>query len=152
MAAQFVVTTGKVTPTATSTKSLWLLNPVTNEARITQIEISMDASGVASGLEFDLYKVTTLGSPAGTTGTENNLNPTQQAATTTSLTTLTTEPTTKAVFASWYLQPVGGLLVIQFPLGREPVLAQAGARWGLQYITTAGSGTPDIISNVYFEE
>jgi hypothetical protein len=149
--ADFVMTTGKITLTAAATKSLWLLNPVTNQASLIQIDVSMDASSVVAGVQLDLYIVTTIGSAAGTTGTVNKINSTTQAATTTGLTNLTVEPTAVNVLASWYLQPVGGLYTIQFPLGREPLLTAAGARWGFRAITPA-SVSPDVISNVWWEE
>ena len=150
MGAQFSVTTGKLTLTTGATKSLWLLNPVTNRAVITEISISMDASAAAPGVQFDLYRVNSLGSAAGTAGTENPLDPASQAATTTSLTALSTEPTSVFVLDSWYLQPLGGLIVVQYPLGREPVAAAAGSRVGLRY--TTGAETPDCVATVWLEE
>lgn len=149
--ADYVVTTGKITATASSTKSLWLLNPVTNQASIIGIDVSMDGSAAAASVQFDLYVVTTIGSAAGTTATVNKMNPGVPAASTTGLTALSTEPTTVVVLASWYVTPFGGLFPYQLPLGREFVMAGAGSRWGFRYITASGV-TPDIISNVYFEE
>ena len=150
MGAQFSVTTGKLTLTTGATKSLILLNPVTNRFVITQISVSMDATAAAAGVQFDLYRVNSLGSPAGTAGVENVLDPATQAATTTGLTALSTEPTTVFVLDSWYLQPLGGLLVVQYPLGREPVGAAAGSRVGLRYTTAAE--TPDCVATIWFEE
>ena len=151
MAAQFATTTGKLTLTAAATKSLILLNPVTNRMVITEISLSLDASAAAAGVQFDLYRVTTVGSAAGTTGTQSALDPATQSATTTSLTALSTEPTTVVVLDSWYIQPLGGLILIQYPLGREPVGAAAGSRLGIRY-TTAASVTPDCLATVWFEE
>jgi|SRR5580700_1806507 hypothetical protein len=148
---QFSVTTGKLTLTAAATKSLWLLNPVTNKFRLTYLNVSLDASAAAAAVQIDIYRVVTIGSAAGTAGSENPLDPSSQAATTTSLTALSTEPTTVTVLDSWYVQPLGGLLVIQNPLGREYVAAAAGARIGLRYTTAAGV-TPDCLATVYFEE
>lgn len=149
--ADYVITTGKITATASATKSLWLLNPVTNQVSIIGIDISLDGSTAAASVQFDLYTVTTIGSAAGATGVVNKMNPGIPAATTTALTALTTEPTTVVVLASWYVTPFGGLFPYQLPLGREFVMAGAGVRWGLRW-TTASGVTPDIISNVYIEE
>jgi hypothetical protein len=151
MGAQFSTTAGAVTLTAAATKSLILLNPVTNRALITEISISMNASAAATGPQFDLYRVVTIGSAAGTAGTQNPLDPATQVATTTSLTSLTTEPTTVVVLDSWDIQELGGLILIQYPLGREPVLAAAGARVGIRY-TTAAATTPSCVSTIWFEE
>jgi hypothetical protein len=151
MGAQFSTTAGAVTLTASATKSLILLNPVTNRAVITEISISLNGSAAGTAVEFDLYRVVTIGSAAGTTGTQNALDPATQVATTTSLTSLTTEPTTVVVLDSWDVQELGGLIVIQYPLGREPVLAAAGARVGIRYVTAA-STTPSCVSTIWFEE
>lgn len=151
MSANYVLTTGKLTLTAAATKSLWLLDPVTNKAAVFQVDVSLDASALAAGVQFDLYRVTSLGTPAGTTTTPLQLNPTDPTPTTTALTALTTEPTTVEVLASWYVQPVGGILPLQLPLGREVILAGAGARVGLRY-TTAASVSPDCLANVWWEE
>ena len=151
MGAQYSVTTGAVTLTAASTKSLILLNPVTNRAVVTEVSISLNGSAAGTAVQFDLYRTNTLGTPAGTTGTENVLDPATQAATTTSLTALSTEPTSVFVLDSWEVQELGGLIVIQYPLGREPVLAAAGARVGIRY-TTAAATTPVCVCTVWFEE
>lgn len=151
MGAQFSVNTGKITLTASATKSLILLDPVTNQFVLTEISVSLDASAAAAGVQIDLYRTNTLGTPAGTTAVLNKLDPNSQAATTTGLTALTTEPTSIFILDSWYLQPLGGLIVVQYPLGREPLAAAAGARLGLQYATPA-SVTPDCVATVWFEE
>lgn len=151
MAASFDIPSGKITLTAAATKSLLLLNPVTNEAKITEISVSLDAAAAAAGVAIDLYIVTSIGSPAGTSVTPGNINPTQQAATTTALAALSAEPTTVVVRKTWAIQPIGGLMVYQLPLGREYTLAAAGARWGLRY-TTAAAVTPDCWATITIEE
>ena len=150
--SDFVITSGKVTLTTAATKSLWLLNPVTNNCKITSISISMDASSLVQGVQFDLCRATTLGTPAGTTGTVVNTDDRDAVtATTTALVALTTEPTTYAVIESWGIQPVAGLMVYQLPLGQEYVLKGGGTRWGLRY-TTASGVTPDCWANVHIQE
>lgn len=151
MGAQYSVTVAPAALTASATKSLILLNPATNRAVITLVSISLNGSAAGTAVQFDLYRVVTIGSAAGATGTENLLDPATQAATTTSLTTLTTEPTTVAVLDTWEVQELGGLIWCQYPLGREPVLAAAGARVGLRY-TTASATTPTCASTIWFEE
>lgn len=151
MAASFVVTTGSLALTASATKSLILLAPGTPEAKITQLDISMNATAVSPEVQFDLYRVTTLGSPAGTSTTPLLLDAVQQAAATSALTALTTEPTTVVPLYSYFLQPLGGVLVIQYPLGREPTMTTAGARWGLRYVAPAGVSN-NAIANITFEE
>lgn len=151
MAAQFSVTTGKLTLTASATKSLILLKPVTNRFALTEVSVSLDSATAAAGVQIDLYRTNTLGTPAGTTGTQNALDVATQSATTTSLTALTTEPTSVYVLDSWYVQPLGGLFVLQYPLGREVIGAAAGASVGIRY-TTATGVTPDCVATLWFEE
>lgn len=150
--AQFTVNTGTIALSASATKSLILLNPVTNKAKLTAIKFSLDGSAAAAGIKFEAYRVVTIGSAAGTTGTVNQTDVSDQAATTTALTALTTEPTTVAVLDGIYLQQIGGLYVLQGPLGREEVvLAPAGARVGFRAVTPAGISA-DVDATAYFEE
>lgn len=125
--------------TASGTKTLWLLNP-TVTFDLTEIGISFDASAAFAGIGVELYRTTTLGAPAGTAFTPVKADqPADSAATsTTNLTNLTTEPTAVEILRSWFIQPFGGLLVLQFPLGREPQASGTSAnRLGLRYIAPA---------------
>jgi hypothetical protein len=61
-----------------------------------------------------------------------------------------TEPTTTDLIRTWMVTPAGGLLVIQFPLGDEPIVAPS-ARLGLRVITGA-STTPNAASYIVFNE
>jgi hypothetical protein len=98
-----------------------------------------------------LYVATSLGSPAGTTGTINKYSdPNAASADTTALTILTTEPTTVVVYEDWFLQPYGGVLVVDFPLGREFMGSAAGNRIGLRY--TSGTATPNVRAYAVWEQ
>ena len=69
--------------------------------------------------------------------------------------TLTVEPTMVATVAlgSWYVHPQGGLLVMQYPLGREPVICDGSASQGLALELTSASGvTPTAVCHVTWEE
>lgn len=142
-----------ITLTAAATKSLWLLNPVGDFFLLAQLGVSLDASAAAAGVRFELYRVTTIGTPTGTAATPVRVNRSTEAAAsaTTALTELTAEPTAVEVMAEWYLQPFGGLLDLQYPLGREPLSPAAGARMGLRYITPAAV-TPNCAAYVWFDE
>ncbi|MFF4403604.1 hypothetical protein [Streptomyces sp. NPDC001404] len=148
----YSVVTGKVTLTAAATKSLWLLNPVTNPIRLTEVSVSFDGSTSAQGVQVDLYRVATLGSPAGTTGTVSLLtDDNTPAATTTALTALTAEPTSVTVLRQWMVSPFGGLYIGQEVLDRELGTKSAGSRIGLRY-TTASGVSPNAVSYVTFVE
>lgn len=142
-----------VTLTTAATKSLILLNPAVDGFVVIQVSVSLDnVTTDAEPVLFDLYRTVTLGTPAGTTGTQVKFNDTSAAtAGTTSLTSLTTEPTSVEILDSWYITPHSGLLVIQYPLGREPKAAAAGSRIGLRY-TTASGVTPKCNATILFDE
>lgn len=150
--ALYTVPTGKVTLTAAATKSLILVNPATVSIKVRKVVISMDATTAAAGVQFDLYRVVTIGSATGASTTPVLTDERDGAATSTALTTLTTEPTTVTVIDSVYLQPLGGVYIDWQPFGAEGLVAKlAGARLGLRY-TTAASVTPDCLATFYFEE
>lgn len=149
--AVYTVPSGKVTLTAAATKSLILINPATVAIRLRKVVVSLDASAAAAGVQFDIYRVTTVGSAAGTSTTPLLANEADGAATSTALTVLTTEPTTVSVIDSFYVQPLGGYFVDWAPYGAEIASKLAGERLGLRY-TTASGVTPDCLATLWFEE
>ena len=152
MASQYVINTGVVTLTTAATKSLILANPATDGFRITEWGISFDnVTTNAEPVQIDVYRTATLGTPAGTTGSQVALDPNTASSTVTSLTALSTEPTSVTVLYSYYVAPNAGMFVIQYPLGREPVAANGGSRLGIRY-TTASGVTPKALTYMVFEE
>lgn len=150
--ALYTVPTGKVTLTAAATKSLILINPATVSIKIRAITISLDAAAAAAGVQFDLVRATTIGTPTGTSTTPLQCDERDGAATSTALTVLTAEPTTYAVIDSIYLQPLGGAIKDWQPFGAEGLVTKlAGQRIGLRY-TTPAAVTPDCLATLYFEE
>ena len=145
--------TGAVTLTAAATKSLWLLNPAGDFCLVAQMGMSLRAAAVSDTVAFELYRTTTVGSPAGTTAVFTKVSRVADAAapTTTGLVNLSTEPTAVEVLADWELQPLGGLLDLQYPLMREAMASAAGQRVGLRYTTPAGV-TPGCRAYVWFDE
>lgn len=139
--------------TSSATKSIWLLNPVTNQFNIFEFGVGFDSSTSNQGIRVDLYTVVTIGSAAGTAGIVNKMGTTTNAATTTGLVQLTVEPTTVTVWNSWIVNPASGELVIQYPLGREMAGIGAGsARIGLRYSNPNATFTPNCTSYCNFEE
>ena len=150
--AQYSTQAAGVTLTTAATKSLILLNPAVDGFAIIQVSISLDnVTTDAEPVLFDLYRTVTLGTPAGTTGTQVKFVPATASAGTTSLTSLTTEPTSVEIIDSWYISPHSGLFVLQYPLGREPKAAAAGSRMGLRYTTKSGV-TPVCNATLSFHE
>lgn len=151
MAKYTVQATG--TLTAAATKTLILLNPVTVPIELIQITASLDnITTDAEPVLFDIVRATTIGSPAGTTGTEVRVDESDPStAQTTSLINLSTEPTTYEIIDSFYLTPHSGVVAFQFPLGREPKAKGAGERIGIRYTTVSGV-TPKYVVTAWFEE
>jgi hypothetical protein len=145
--------TGTLTLSASATKSLWLLNPVTDHFVIVQFAVSFKASASSDTVVVELYRTTTIGTPAGTTAVFTKINRVSDGAapTTTGLTSVTTEATAVEVLADWEIQPYGGVVDIQYPMGREPLSAAAGSRIGLR-CTTPAATTPGVRSYVWFDE
>jgi hypothetical protein len=151
----YSVNSGAVSLSGGATKSLWLLDPVTAPFSIVEFGVSFNASVSTVPVEVDLYIAASVGSAAGTSASVYALGSTTVSATTTALSSLSTEPSTKYLVQSWYVQPFGGILDIQYPLGREGMSAIGGStttdRIGLQ-VTTPSGVAPSAISYVWFEE
>ncbi|MCW2900923.1 MAG: hypothetical protein JWO67_3188 [Streptosporangiaceae bacterium] len=141
-----------VSLTASATKTLILITPISVDFVISELCVSMDTGAASTSPEVDLYRVTTIGTPAGTSTTPAKSSGPDSAAApqtgTNALTNLTAEPTAVTVIKPWFV-PQSGLLLIQFPLGRETVGSlTGGAALGLRVITPAGV-TPKALA--YFE-
>lgn len=148
----YTVQTGSVALAAAATQSLWLIAPASADYVLTEISVSFDTPNAATGIRVDLYRTTTLGTPAGTTGVlvpSNNAD--GRAALSTALTALSAEPTAVQIIKSWFV-PQSGLLVLQQPLGREPNGAFTNAgRLGLRCVTPAAV-SPHAVSYAEIEE
>ena len=137
---------------ANTTASLILLAPV-SKILLTHVDISLDANAAAAGVRFDLYRVVTLGSAAGTTFTPVLNNPSDSASATGALTNLTTEPTTVQIIQSWYIQPFGGLLPLDAVLDHEIVTPPSSpARIGLRYVNPTGGATCHVAAGLFWSE
>lgn len=114
------------------------------------VEFSFSANGVSATQEpllLRLRQITATG-----TGTAcNEVNPSRDGKTTPQCQakhTVTVEPTfaaTVGALGSWYIHPQGGLVMVQYPLGREPVVCDGSASQGLAWVLTSASGvTPKL--------
>lgn len=150
----YCVKQGGFSHPAAGTKSSWLLNPVSRSIKIVEISISYDSAVSGAGFAVELYRVTTLGSPAGTTYTPVKISggADTSACATTALIALGTEPTAIETLAEWMIQPFGGVLLLQYPQTREPFTAQAGQRIGIRTSTPAGATTCNSRGYVWFDE
>lgn len=153
MASGYTVQTGEAACASAATKSMWLIAPGANVGFcLTEISVGFNGSSAAQAVKVELYRTTTVGSPAGTTGTAVKRSD-EQADTvqSSSLVNLSAEPTAVEILRAWEVAPNGGQLVVQFPLGREPRAKAGGGRIGLRY-TTASGVTPSYDSYAEVEE
>ncbi len=149
MGTRFTIPSTPVALSASATKSLILADAGTNELYLREIGIGFDASAAGQSVRVELYRVTTIGTPTGTSTTPIKKEEGTGAADATSLTNLTAEPTAVEVLKVWYVPPNGGELVLQNPLGDEEVQRTAtDGRLGLRVVTPTGV-TPNAVA--YFE-
>lgn len=95
---------------------------------VTLIEIAISFDGVTASAipaTVELCDFTAAGAGTKTTGTAVQTRGQRVTATTAFFHTYTVEPTVLAALYKWYISPNGGLLHLQFPLGREPDLVVA---------------------------
>lgn len=137
--------------TAAAAKSMWLINPATYSFVIMEFGIGFDGSTATAPIQVMLYRVNTIGTPAGTAATVQKFDPNAATTATTCLTNLTTEATSIDVLAAWPVAANNGMFVMQYPLGREPDAAAAGARLGL-LVKTPASVSPNATSYVLWQE
>ena len=131
------VSTGAIA--AGGVKSAWLLNPVTHRGKLQEVWLSFGAVAAQPDIAFELYRVTSLGSPAGTTATISQDDPNDDAPVWTALSALTTEPTTVQPIREGHLSVVQGLLVVFFPYVSEIRLDAGGARLGCRVVNDGGA-------------
>lgn len=148
----YVVSCASTALTASNTQSLILINPVTIGFRVSEMSVSFDGAAAAVAAEVQLYRTVTLGTPAGSSTTPIKVsNPGATTAQSTALTALTTEPTSVEILRRWFVSPASGLLLLQFPLGREPAAAGTGSQIGLRVLTPSGV-TPHAVGYIELDE
>lgn len=152
MAALFVAQSAPAALSAASTKTLILVDPGTPEIAIKEFGVGFDASVSGQGVRVELVRVTSLGSPSGTSVTPKEKNSSKQSSSATALSNLSAEPTTYEILKVFYVPPNSGELVIQNPLGNEEIGQNGSAEAiGIRVITPSGV-TPNAVSYIEFEE
>lgn len=148
----YVVSNASLALTASTTQSLVLINPAVVDIVINEIGVSFDSASAATAIEVDLYRTTNSAGAAGSSATPiRGTRPGGTAAQSTALTNLSAEPTAVEVLRKWFVSPASGMLVLQFPLGKEPTGLGAGQEIGLRVITPAGV-TPHALAYIDFSE
>lgn len=126
----------------------------TKSLKIKEIGISFDGTdGTKTPIRVDLVRADTDGT--GTSGTVRVTDAGVDTAQATSKYNYSAgnQPTTNvANLRSWYVSPAGGLWVVQFPLGDEIMVWSGGNVAWLRATTVTGSGTPNCLAYISFEE
>lgn len=153
---RYVIRTGAVALVAASTKSVILIPPpATHRFEIVELSFGCDGSAAAAGVGVELYAVTTIGSPTGSSFTPVLMGRGEPATAQvgTCLINIGTEPTAVEIMKEWYVSPYTGQLTIPFPLGREP-WSNVGttARIGLRYVNPSGGSTANYRAYIEIEE
>lgn len=126
---------------ATAETLLLLLGATTVKATLVEWGVSFD--GVTSGnapVVVELYQITANGTA--TAATEVSWDRSAKTAEVSAHHSFTAEPTKGSRLAMYEVHPQGGSLVIQYPLGREPVICDGSASQGIAIVVTA----PDAVN------
>jgi len=124
MAAGYtVLTIGSLALTAATAKTvLNLINAANSLVRIVELSVSFDgatATAVPAAVELCYSTQAGAGTP-GTTPTVNQIRGATRTVQATVAQNYSAEPTALTVWKRWLVPVFNGLLVVQFPLGREP--------------------------------
>lgn len=128
---QFTGRVSAVSLSAATAKTLVQLVPASNTP-VDLVELGVSFNGVTATdvpVLVELLRQSTAGTSSALTLVGDREHE-SAAAKTTALQTFTAEPTAGNILRSWYVTPVGGLFVIQFPLDRE--IAALSNRLGLR--------------------
>jgi hypothetical protein len=123
--------------TASATTTVVQVAAGAKPLRVIEVGFSFDGvDATKTPVHCRIVRQTTTGTASALTLIKENEGSEAALATATSI--FTAEPTNGDILRSWYVSPAGGLWVIQFPLGREPVVAAATGRIAVQIVTGAG--------------
>ena len=142
MAGIFTVTSeGAKTAASGTTKTLIeLMGGTAVKAEL--LEFGVAFNGVTSTdppILVELWQITASGT--GTAATRVSAGRSAQTPTVTGKYNNTAEPTKGNRIGTWYLHPQGGSIVIQYPLGNEPVICDASTAQGLCLAFVSGTMT-----------
>ena len=153
MAAGYVVKTGTTATAlvgATAKTVVNLIAAATKSALVTEFSISFDgvtASAVPVLVDLGYSTQATAGTP-GTSPTPTQIRGRGTAALTAAV-DYSAEPTALTAFKHWLVTPNGGLLVIQFPLGRESQGDLSGGTNKAQFLR--GNAPANVNCRAYME-
>lgn len=134
-------TQGSIAMVAATAKTILnVINSATGLFRIVELSVSFDgATATAVPAVVELCKSTQAGAGSGNTATTPNQlrGATRTIQLTAARNYATTEPTVLTVVKRWLVPVFNGLLVVQFPLGREPEMITASNAYALRVTAPA---------------
>lgn len=149
----YVASSAAFSYAANTTKTLVLVDaPANNDLTITEVGVSADGtSGTALALVLDICLVTMATSGTSTSTTPVQTRGATQAAQATAGHSYTAEPTVLSVIRTMYWTPNQGLVIVQFPLGREPMTG-LGTGLCLRVNNPTSGTTVNVRGYIEFEE
>lgn len=123
MAARYTVeTNGDIALSAATAKTIMSVITASNSlTRLTELSVSFDGtSATAVPVMVELCYSTQAGAGTSTSHTSAQTGGPTRTVQGTAARNYTAEPTTLTVWKRWKIRADGGLLLLQFPLGREP--------------------------------
>ncbi|GII87052.1 hypothetical protein Ssi03_50420 [Sphaerisporangium siamense] len=133
MATYAIDTNGDIALSAATAKTI--LNVIAASGglvKITELSVSFDGtSSTAEPVTVELCASTQAGAGTSTSHTPLQVSGATRTVSATGARNYSAEPTVLTVRKRWLVHPQGGLLVVQFPLSREPQLAATGG-WALR--------------------
>ncbi|MFC6080909.1 hypothetical protein [Sphaerisporangium aureirubrum] len=133
MPTYVIDTNGDIALSAATAKTI--LNAIAASGGLLKIvELSVSCDGTSSTGEpvtVELCASTQAGAGTSTSHTPLQVSGSPRTANASGARNYSAEPTVLSVRKRWLVHPQGGLLVLQFPLGREPQLKATGG-WALR--------------------
>jgi hypothetical protein len=130
-----------------------LISGANDAPLVTELGASFDgvtASATPAAVDLGFSTQATAGTP-GSSPTPTLIRGKGSAGSTSGV-AYSAEPTALTSFKMWFVTPNGGLLVIQFPLGREPVPDLSGGTNKGIYLRVNTSATVNCLAYMEFEE
>ena len=135
---------------ATAETVIAVVGVTTTKSKLIEWGVSFDGiTAAAEPVLVELYQITTSGTS--TAATEIAWARDAVAAQATGFHSFTVEPSKGGRLAAYNVHPQGGGLVIQYPLGREPIISDGSTAQGIGVVVTAPA-IVNCVAYMVFEE
>lgn len=155
MGAKFSAAVTPQALAANTTKTmLWVLGSANVNAALCELGISFNGTvSVDAPIRVELMRIT-AGGTAAATPTRYSWSRNAGTAQCTVGASNSVEPTGSEIIGSWFVHPQGGNLLVQWPLGREPIICDGSASQGLaiRYTSPGTLSTTSYTGYIVWEE